>query len=42
VLPPANRSATGMTNSTLGASGAATGTNGKLHSGANKALRETR
>jgi hypothetical protein len=29
-------------NSTIGSSGAATGTNGTLHSGANKALKETR
>jgi hypothetical protein len=32
------QSAHGTTNSTLGSSGAATGTNGALHSGANKAL----
>jgi len=32
------QSANGTTNSTLGSSGAATGTNGVLHSGANKAL----
>ena len=33
------QSAHGTTNSTLGSSGAATGTNGALHSGANKALK---
>jgi hypothetical protein len=32
------QSSNGTTNSTLGSSGAATGTNGALHSGANKAL----